>query len=96
MRHFLTAKLVLAGSIAGLTGRLQASSSELDSVPAAGAANRISAALEAAALTEPLPPITTVAEPKLDSAKRANDEPIAFQRHGAPGRQFLDMELRLW
>jgi len=95
MRHFLSAKLVPAHSIAGLTGCLQTPSAELDPIPAACAANRISAPLEAAGAAEPLPSITTAAEAKLDPTKPADDEPIAFQRHGAPGRQFLDMELRL-
>ena len=95
MRHFRDVKLVLACSIAGLARRLEAPSSELDSVPAACTPKRISPALEAAAPTEPLTPIATAAKTKLDPTKPAHDEPIAFQRHGAPGRRILDMELRL-
>lgn len=96
MRHFLGLKFALAPSVSGLPRRLQSAGTQLAPVPNPSATNRVSALLAATRTTEALSSIATAAEAKLNPTAPTDNEPIAFQRQGAPSRRFLDLELRLW
>jgi len=93
MRHFLSCELgPEAVAVARLSRRLQSSSTRFHPVRRRGAPQRLASLLRTAFTTQPLAPVTRVAETQLDSTTVAEGEPVLAGQE-APCRRFLDMEL---
>ena len=97
MRHFLRSDLGPKPiAVPSLTCRLELSRPMLGPVRCAGSAHRLAPSRRAALSAEPLPPIATTAETKLNLTPLAEREPVLGRGQSAPCRRFLDMEREPW
>jgi hypothetical protein len=97
MRHFLNRRLgPQPVAVTSLSRRLQLARTPLHPVRGAGTSQRLATPDWATARTEALTTIATTAETKLNPTPLALGEAVLLNRHEAPVRRFLDMELRLW
>jgi hypothetical protein len=96
MRHFLIEELDPSLAVTRLPGCVQASSARSALILGAGSMHGIAPLLDPATRAEPLPAITSPAEPNLNPATATAEKPVRLRRQEAPSRRFLDLEPEPW